>query len=71
MAQLLSAFWIQANLPDNLPSNIEAISDSFILTLIVLRMKVVLFFLVHIDIRSYIPLVLSLLLSCFFTDNIW
>lgn len=50
MAQLLSAFWIQANLPDNLPSNIEAISDSFILTLIVLRMKVVLFFLVHIDI---------------------
>ncbi|KAL5194519.1 Pentatricopeptide repeat-containing protein [Glycine soja] len=24
MAQLLSAFWIQANLPDNLPSNIEA-----------------------------------------------
>jgi len=42
MAQLLSAFWIQANLPDNLPSNIEAMAHSFILTLIVLRMKVVL-----------------------------
>uniref|UniRef100_A0A0R0HTE9 Uncharacterized protein n=2 Tax=Glycine subgen. Soja TaxID=1462606 RepID=A0A0R0HTE9_SOYBN len=39
MAQLLSAFWIQANLPDNLPSNIEAMAHSFILTLIVLRMK--------------------------------
>ncbi|KAG5074611.1 hypothetical protein JHK84_055842 [Glycine max] len=39
MAQLLSAFWIQANLPDNLPSNIEAIAHSFILTLIVLRIK--------------------------------
>lgn len=42
MAQLLSAFWIQANLPDNLPSNIEAIAHSFILTLTVLRIKVVL-----------------------------
>ncbi|KHN23226.1 hypothetical protein glysoja_046386, partial [Glycine soja] len=39
MAQLLSAFWIQANLPDNLPSNIEAVAHSFILTLIVLRIK--------------------------------
>ncbi|XP_027363352.1 uncharacterized protein LOC113870950 isoform X2 [Abrus precatorius] len=39
MAHLLSAFWIQANLPDNLPSNIESIAHSFILTLIVLRMK--------------------------------
>ncbi|KAJ1383506.1 Armadillo-type fold [Sesbania bispinosa] len=39
MAQLLSAFWIQANLPDNSPSNIEAIAHSFILTLIVLRIK--------------------------------
>ncbi|KAF2324020.1 hypothetical protein GH714_006213 [Hevea brasiliensis] len=28
IAQLLSAFWIQANLPDNLPSNIEAIAHS-------------------------------------------
>ncbi|KAK8620729.1 hypothetical protein V6N13_067195 [Hibiscus sabdariffa] len=37
--QLLSAFWIQATLPDNLPSNIEAISHSFVLTLISLRMK--------------------------------
>jgi len=41
MGQLLSAFWIQANLPDNLPSNIEAIAHSFILALIVLRIKVV------------------------------
>ncbi|CAI8603536.1 unnamed protein product [Vicia faba] len=39
MGQLLSAFWIQANLPDNLPSNIEAIAHSFILTLTVLRIK--------------------------------
>ncbi|KAK7278015.1 hypothetical protein RJT34_23036 [Clitoria ternatea] len=39
IAQLLSAFWIEANLPDNLPSNFEAIAHSFILTLIVLRMK--------------------------------
>lgn len=43
MAQLLSAFWIQANLPDNLPSNIEAVAHSFILTLIVLHIKVVLY----------------------------
>lgn len=40
MAQLLSAFWIQATLPDNLPSNIEAIAHSFSLALISLRMKV-------------------------------
>lgn len=39
VAQLLSAFWIQANLPDNLPSNIEAISHSFILTIISSRLK--------------------------------
>ncbi|KAJ9180340.1 hypothetical protein P3X46_008598 [Hevea brasiliensis] len=39
IAQLLSAFWIQANLPDNLPSNIEAIAHSFMLTLISLRLK--------------------------------
>ncbi|KAA3487170.1 protein EFR3-like protein B-like isoform X2 [Gossypium australe] len=37
--QLLSAFWIQATLPDNLPSNVEAISHSFVLTLISLRLK--------------------------------
>lgn len=43
MAQLLSAFWVQANLPDNLPSNIEAIAHSFILTLIILRIKVELY----------------------------
>lgn len=39
IAQLLSAFWIQANLPDNLPSNIEAIAQSFSLTLISSRLK--------------------------------
>ncbi|MED6134455.1 hypothetical protein PIB30_037252 [Stylosanthes scabra] len=39
MAQLLSAFWIQANLPDNLPSKFEAIAHSFMLTLTVLRLK--------------------------------
>ncbi|KAI4342906.1 hypothetical protein MLD38_027470 [Melastoma candidum] len=30
---LLSGFWIQANLPNNLPSNFEAITHSFCLTL--------------------------------------
>ncbi|GLT96388.1 hypothetical protein SLE2022_140120 [Rubroshorea leprosula] len=39
IVQLLSAFWTQATLPDNLPSNIEAISHSFLLTLISLRLK--------------------------------
>ncbi|KAF3453185.1 hypothetical protein FNV43_RR03623 [Rhamnella rubrinervis] len=39
IAHLLSAFWIQANLPDNLPSNVEAIAHSFILTLISSRLK--------------------------------
>ncbi|KAJ6791607.1 Uncharacterized protein M6B38_243205 [Iris pallida] len=33
-AQLLSSFWMQANQPDNLPSNFEAISHSFSLTLL-------------------------------------
>ncbi|KAJ4969378.1 hypothetical protein NE237_016079 [Protea cynaroides] len=37
--QLLSAFWIQANLPDNLPSNFEAIAHSFSLTLIASHFK--------------------------------
>jgi hypothetical protein len=40
VAQLLSAFWMQANLPDNLPSNIEAIAHSFVLTLISSGLKV-------------------------------
>lgn len=40
LSQLLSAFWIQANLPDNLPSNIEAIANSFVLTLISACLKV-------------------------------
>ena len=40
IAQLLSAFWVQANLPDNLPSNIEAVAHSYCLTLMSLRLKV-------------------------------
>lgn len=39
ITQLISAFWMQANLPDNLPSNIEAIAHSFCLTLISLRLE--------------------------------
>ncbi|KAK6143845.1 hypothetical protein DH2020_024193 [Rehmannia glutinosa] len=39
MAQLLSALWIQINLPDNLPANIEAIAHSFCLALISCRLK--------------------------------
>lgn len=39
IAQLLSAFWIQANLPDNLPSNFQTIAHSFSLTLISARLK--------------------------------
>ncbi|XP_026446254.1 uncharacterized protein LOC113346917 [Papaver somniferum] len=37
--QLLSAFWMQASLSDNLPSNFEAIARSFSLTLISSRPK--------------------------------
>ncbi|XP_057960822.1 protein SEMI-ROLLED LEAF 2 isoform X2 [Malania oleifera] len=39
IAQLLSGLWIQAILPDNLPSNFEAIGHSFTLTLISSRFK--------------------------------
>ncbi|XP_023730669.1 protein SEMI-ROLLED LEAF 2 isoform X3 [Lactuca sativa] len=39
ITQLLSAFWIQANLPDNTLENIEALAYSFCLTLISLRLK--------------------------------
>ncbi|KAF8394670.1 hypothetical protein HHK36_020886 [Tetracentron sinense] len=39
IAHLLSALWIQANLPDNLPSTFEAIAHSFSLTLISSRLK--------------------------------
>ncbi|KAK1316161.1 hypothetical protein QJS10_CPA05g00220 [Acorus calamus] len=39
IAQLLSSFWVQANLPDNLPGNFQAIAHSFSLTLISSRMK--------------------------------
>lgn len=43
ITQLLSAFFLQANLSDNLPSNIEAIAHSFCLTLLSSRLKVNLF----------------------------
>ncbi|KAA8545251.1 hypothetical protein F0562_020035 [Nyssa sinensis] len=39
IAQLLSAFWMQANIPDNLPSNVEAIAHSFCLTLLSSRLR--------------------------------
>ncbi|KAJ0561277.1 hypothetical protein HanHA300_Chr06g0221091 [Helianthus annuus] len=39
ITQLLSAFWIQANLPDNTLQNIEALAYSFCLTLISLRLR--------------------------------
>ncbi|XP_019187723.1 PREDICTED: protein EFR3 homolog B [Ipomoea nil] len=39
ITQLLSAFWVQANLSDNLPANVEAITQSFCLTLISLRLR--------------------------------
>jgi len=42
IAQLLSGFWIQANLSDNLPSNFEAIAHSYCLTLISSHIKVTL-----------------------------
>ncbi|XP_056168593.1 protein SEMI-ROLLED LEAF 2 isoform X2 [Syzygium oleosum] len=38
IGQLLSALWIQANVPDNLPSNFEAIAHSFVLTLLSSRL---------------------------------
>lgn len=40
IVQLLSALWLQANMPDNLPANVEAIVQSFCLTLISSRVKV-------------------------------
>ncbi|XP_071697859.1 protein SEMI-ROLLED LEAF 2-like [Rutidosis leptorrhynchoides] len=39
ITQLLSAFWIQANLPDNNLQNIEALAYSFCLTLISMRLR--------------------------------
>ncbi|XP_050381062.1 protein SEMI-ROLLED LEAF 2 [Argentina anserina] len=39
IADLLSAFWMQANLPDNLPSNIEALAHSFILMIVSSHLK--------------------------------
>ncbi|KAL9660108.1 hypothetical protein QQ045_024919 [Rhodiola kirilowii] len=58
VSQLLSSFWTQANLVDNLPSNIEAISHSFSLTLISSGLKdlsdnlVVRFFQLPLSIRT-------------------
>ncbi|KAL7003167.1 hypothetical protein U1Q18_004325, partial [Sarracenia purpurea var. burkii] len=58
ISQLLSAFWVQANFPDNLPSNVEAIAHSYCLTLISLRLKnpnnniVVRFFQLPLSLRS-------------------
>ena len=40
MVQLLYAYWVQTNISDNIPSNIEAIAYLFILTLIIIRIKV-------------------------------
>ncbi|KAG9129777.1 hypothetical protein Leryth_015995 [Lithospermum erythrorhizon] len=39
IAQLLSAFWVQAIVPDNLPPNFEALAHSFCITLISLRLR--------------------------------
>ncbi|PIN14940.1 hypothetical protein CDL12_12415 [Handroanthus impetiginosus] len=39
IAQLLSALWIEVNLPHNLPANIEAIAHSFCLALISSQLK--------------------------------
>ncbi|GFP87928.1 hypothetical protein PHJA_000936500, partial [Phtheirospermum japonicum] len=58
MAQLLYALWIQINLHDNLPVNIEAIAHSFCLALISCRLKnsndnlVVRFFQLPLSIRK-------------------
>lgn len=38
--QLLSAFWKQANLPDNFPANYEAIDHSYNLVLLSSNLKV-------------------------------
>lgn len=38
--QLLSAFWKQANLPDNFPANYEAINHSYNLVLLSSNLKV-------------------------------
>ncbi|KAK4769401.1 hypothetical protein SAY86_027551 [Trapa natans] len=37
ISQLISAFWLQANLHDNVPSNYEAIAHSYAVTLLSLR----------------------------------
>ncbi|XAR52684.1 hypothetical protein NMG60_11020874 [Bertholletia excelsa] len=57
IVQMLSAFWVQANLPDNLPSNVEAIAHSYCLMLISLRLKthnnlVVCFFQLPLSLRN-------------------
>ncbi|XP_073045455.1 protein SEMI-ROLLED LEAF 2-like isoform X1 [Primulina eburnea] len=40
IAQLLSALWIQFNLPNNLPANVEAITHSFYLILVSSHLKI-------------------------------
>ncbi|KAF5178819.1 Efr3-like protein [Thalictrum thalictroides] len=57
ICHLLSAFWIQAALPDNMPSNFEAISHSFNLTVISSHLRipnyaVVRFFQLPLSLRS-------------------
>ncbi|XP_041018680.1 protein SEMI-ROLLED LEAF 2-like [Juglans microcarpa x Juglans regia] len=58
IALLLSAFWMQASLSDNLPSNFEAISHSFVLALISSGLKnpndnlVVRFFQLSLSLRN-------------------
>ncbi|MQL81832.1 hypothetical protein Taro_014296 [Colocasia esculenta] len=58
ISQLLSAFWMQANQPDNLPYNFEAISHSYSLTLLSSRLKslnqnlIVHFFQLPLSLRS-------------------
>ncbi|KAL6961804.1 hypothetical protein U1Q18_045402, partial [Sarracenia purpurea var. burkii] len=59
ISQLLSAFWVQANFPDNLPSNVEAIAHSYCLTLISLRLKLaedMICFLLLIGVDPYVSI---------------
>lgn len=53
--QLLSAFWLQANLHDNLPSNYEAIAHSYALTLLSSRLMVRLLPLFAVYLLGHIP----------------
>ncbi|KAF5739907.1 hypothetical protein HS088_TW12G01119 [Tripterygium wilfordii] len=65
LEQLLSGFWIQANLPDNLPSNFEAIAHSFVLTCVSSRLTVRLQICIHLSLSLFrIVSFLSFLVSC-------